>query len=288
MRHKPDKSNPILWKLRMIRMLLGLLLMAAWIGLPTVSSAQNLPVHVDPAAREDLVDPAMVPALRFLTTSDFPPFNYTDGSGRLVGFNVDLANAICLRLSARCTIQAWPWNRVADALADNQGDALITGLAMEGEAGTRFDFSRLYLELPARFATREGVAAVFDPARLTGPVGVREGSTHATLLARTLPDAGIIGFESEFAALAALRDGEVGAVFADGLRMAFWLNENPDCCSFAGEAYFRPDLFGDGMTIAVPAGLDNVRTAINWALVRLEREGRLNELYLRWFPVSFY
>src|SRR5690606_34371970 len=33
---------------------------------------------VDPSAREELVDPAMVPALRFLTTNDFPPFNYTD------------------------------------------------------------------------------------------------------------------------------------------------------------------------------------------------------------------
>lgn len=270
------------------QMLLRVVLVAAFAGLSTLSSAQNLPVHVDPAAREDLVDPSLVPALRFLTTSDFPPFNYTDGSGRLVGFNVDLANAICLRLSARCTIQAWPWDRVQNALADNQGDALIAGLAMEGEAASRFDFSRVYLELPARFATRASVASVFDPNQLAGPVGVREGSTHATLLARTLPDAEIVNYENEFAALEALRDGEVDAVFADALRMAFWLNENPDCCSLAGEAYFRPDLFGDGMTIAVPAGLDNVRTAINWALVRLEREGRLNELYLRWFPVSFY
>lgn len=272
----------------MPRPLLRLAVLVTLIGASTLSSAQNLPVHVDPAAREDLVDPAMVPALRFLTTSDFPPFNYTDGAGRLVGFNIDLANAICMRLSARCTIQAWPWNRVQQALADNQGDALIAGLAMEGEAAGQFDFSRIYLELPARFAVRSGVAPAFDPARLTGPVGVREGSTHANLLARTLPDAEIIGFETEFAALEALGDGTVDAAFADGLRMAFWLNENPDCCTLAGEAYFRPDLFGEGMTIAVPAGLDNVRTAINWALVRLEREGRLNELYLRWFPVSFY
>ncbi len=272
----------------MVRMLLRLVILAAGIGFPALSSAQNLPVHVDPAAREDMIDPAMIPALRFLTTADFPPFNYADGSGRLVGFNVDLANAICLRLSARCTIQAWPWDRVQDALADNQGDALIAGLAMDGEAGERFDFSRIYLELPARFVTREGVASVFDPHRFAGPVGVREGSTHSELLARTLPDAEIRGYGTEFEALAALSEGEVDAVFGDGMRMAFWLNENPGCCSFAGEAYFRPDLFGEGMTVAVPAGLDNVRSAINWALVRLEREGRLTELYLRWFPVSFY
>ena len=36
---------------------------------------------------------AAVPAIRFLTTADFPPFNYRDESGELVGFNVDLARA---------------------------------------------------------------------------------------------------------------------------------------------------------------------------------------------------
>lgn len=250
--------------------------------------AQALPVHVDPNGREDMVDPASVPALRFLTTSDFPPFNYTDETGRLVGFNIDLANAICARLTARCTIQAWPWDRVQDALADNQGDALIAGLAMSGEAGQRFDFSRIYLELPARFVTREAVAPIFTPARITGPVAVRAGSSHAALLARMLPDADILASETEFTALAALASGQADAFFGDALRAAFWLNENPECCAFAGEAYFRPDLFGSGLSIAVPSGLDNVRTALNWALVRLDREGRLDELYLRWFPVSFY
>ncbi|WP_196259414.1 transporter substrate-binding domain-containing protein [Pelagibacterium limicola] len=267
---------------------LCLLVLAALVSFPAPPSAQNLPAHVDPAAREDMVDPAMVPALRFLTTDDFPPFNYSDGSGRLVGFNIDLANAICMRLSARCTVQAWPWNRVQEALANNQGDALIAGLSMDGQAAERFDFSRIYLQLPARFVTRRGVEMVFDPAGFAGSVGAREGSAQARLIARVLPEAQISPYETEFDALAALREGEVDVVFGDGMRLAFWLNDNPDCCAFSGNAYFRPDLFGQGMTIAVPAGLDNVRTAINWALVRLEREGRLNELYLRWFPVSFY
>lgn len=267
---------------------LSVLVLLVLLGFASLSSAQNLPVHVDPAAREDLVDPDTVPALRFLTTSDFPPFNYLDETNRLVGFNIDLANAICARLSARCTVQAWPWDRVQQALMDNQGDALIAGLAMSGPAGETFDFTRVYLELPARFVTRSDLAAVFDPGRFSGRLAIREGSTHAGLAARTLPEAEFVPFPTEFAALEALAADEADAYFGDAMRAAFWLNENPECCRFSGDAYFRPDLFGDGLTIAVPAGLDNVRTAINWALVRLEREGRLDELYLRWFPVSFY
>ena len=93
---------------------------------------------------------------------------------------------------------------------------------------------------------------------------------------------------SEQKALTALRDGKVDAYFGDAMRSAFWLNDNPACCAFAGEAYFRPELFGEGLAIAVPAGNDAVRHAIDWALVRLKENGALDELYLRWFPVGFY
>lgn len=261
---------------------------AVFFAFACAAMAQNLPVHVDPGARDDVVDPAPVPALRFLTTADFPPFNYTDASGQLVGFHIDLAEAICARLEARCTVQAWPWDRVQDALAENQGDALIAGLDIGSEAAERFDFSRVYMQLPGRFVTPKAAAAGFDPLAMTGRLAVRTGSAHAELVARTLPDVELEGFDTEFEALAAVESGNADAYFGDAARASFWLNENPDCCSFAGEPYFRPDLFGAGLSVAVPAGLDNVRVAINWALMRLQREGRLDEIYLRWFPVSFY
>ena len=264
------------------------LVAVVFFGLACAATAQNLPVHVDPGARDDVVDPASVPALRFLTTADFPPFNYTDASGRLVGFHIDLAEAVCARLEARCTIQAWPWDRVQDALADNQGDALIAGLDIGAEAAERFDFSRIYMQLPGRFVTPRSAAKSFDPAAMTGRLAVRTGSAHADLAARTLSDVELLGFGSEFEALAAVEAGDADAYFGDAARASFWLNENPDCCAFAGNPYFRPDVFGAGLSVAVPAGLDNVRVAINWALMRLQREGRLDEIYLRWFPVSFY
>ncbi len=74
----------------------------------------------------------------------------------------------------------------------------------------------------------------------------------------------------------------------DALRAAFWLNDNPGCCAFAGEPYFRPQLFGAGLAIAVAAGHDPVRHALDRALVRLKENGTLDELYLRWFPIGFY
>ena len=97
--------------------------------------AQALPYHADPSARDLVPNLAAVPNIRFLTTADFPPFNYRDRTGELVGFNVDLSRAICADLAITCTIQAWPWEQAGRALEDGQGDALIAGLAMTPENG---------------------------------------------------------------------------------------------------------------------------------------------------------
>lgn len=251
--------------------------------------AQVLPNHVDPSARTDTADPAKVPAIRFLTTADFPPFDYRDGSGKLVGFNVDLARAICSELRATCTIQPWPWDQAADALADNQGDALIAGLAIDKANGKRFGFTDIYLAFPARFVTLKANAWRFDPTDLTGKtIAVRKGSAHATFAGRYLTGGKVADYASEMAALDAVKAQKADAYFGDGMRASFWLNENAQCCAFAGRPYFRPDLFGRGMAIAVPAGADNLRRALNAALVKLKRKGTMDELYLRWFPVSFY
>ena len=264
--------------------------LALWASclLATPALAQPLPYHADPDARE-ILPMGTVPAIRFLTTADFPPFNFRDTNGELVGFNVDLARRLCAEVNIACTLQAWPWDQVANALADAQGDALIAGLAITPENGEKFDFSATYLVLPGRFVTRADDAKSFSTTALTGKtVSLREGSAHAQFMARYLPDVEIETFASEIEALTAMKDGDVDAYFGDAMRSSFWLNDTPACCSFAGEAYFRPELFGEGLTIAVPAGNDTVRHAIDWALVRLKENGALDELYLRWFPVGFY
>ena len=257
--------------------------------LTTPAFAQALPYHADPSAREILPSTTPIPAIRFLTTADFPPFNFRDAGGELIGFNVDLAKRICAEVNVACTIQAWPWEQAASALTDNQGDALIAGLDLSDENGALFDFSSIYLALPGRFVTRDADLPDFDPAKLGGKtVAVRSGSTHEAFMRRYLPDATLSVFDSEIEALGAVADNKADAFFGDAMRASFWLNENLDCCGFAGDAYFRPSLFGEGLAIAVPAGHDAVRHAIDWALVRLKDNGVLDELYLRWFPVGFY
>src|SRR5690606_27852155 len=68
------------------------------------------PIHAqqaEPPATESetATEPAKRVVVRFLTESDFPPFNFYDEDGVLTGFNVDLARAICLELGTACDIK---------------------------------------------------------------------------------------------------------------------------------------------------------------------------------------
>jgi polar amino acid transport system substrate-binding protein len=259
------------------------------LGFSTQVLSQSLPNHTDPSTRDDAPDLAGVPSLRFLTGTDFPPFNYRDDRGQLVGFHIDLAKAICASLDISCTMQAWPWAQVTDALASNQGDVLLAGLAIDEVTAEQFDFSSLYLTLPGRFVTAATNALSFDPFELGDKnLAVREGSAHETFVKTYFPDARITGYATELDALTAVADKTADAFFGDALRASYWLNDNADCCAFAGEAYFNPQYFGAGLAAAIPAGRGAVREAINYALLRLKRNGKLDELYLRWFPISFY
>ncbi|MDR3494247.1 MAG: transporter substrate-binding domain-containing protein, partial [Ancalomicrobiaceae bacterium] len=61
-----------------------------------------VPSFWDPQVRPEK-PPGDAGTIRFLTSGDFPPFNFLDSGGHLTGFNVDLARAICTVLSATCT-----------------------------------------------------------------------------------------------------------------------------------------------------------------------------------------
>ncbi len=247
-------------------------------------------------ARERLAKPDLtgLTRLRFLTTTDFPPFNYLDGSGRLSGLHIDLARAICAELAVaeRCQIQALPWGELEDALARGDGEAIIAGLAATPQTRARFVFSRPYLRLPARFVmTKTG--AIGEPflRRLRGKrVGVAAGSAHEQLLRDGFAEVQAVTYDRQEEMLADLKSAKIDAAFGDGMRFASWLAgpEAGNCCRFAGGPYLAPGYLGTGLSIAVMPENEKLGTAFDAALQQISAKGVFAELYLRYFPVSFY
>ena len=114
-------------------------------------SSVKVPKFVNPNTAASSVKTTTVRSIRFLTTSDFPPFNFVDPSGNLDGFNIGLAREICLEIKARCTMQALPWGDLQKALKRGQGDVIVAGLALTDRTIRELAFTKTYMRFPARF-----------------------------------------------------------------------------------------------------------------------------------------
>jgi polar amino acid transport system substrate-binding protein len=249
-----------------------------------------VPGFWDPRRRPERPDLTRITIIRFLTETDYPPFNYAGPDGTPVGFNVDLARLICEEIKVACTIQMRRFDTLIDALNTNNGDAVIASIAETPEMRLKVDFSDPYYRMPARFVSRRDVTITdVRPEALEGKkIGVVAGTAHEAFLKALFTEAEVKLYPTPEASRAALKKGEVDLVFGDGISLAFWLNgtDSANCCVFRGGPYMESRFFGEGVGIAVKRGNDLLRQAFNWALFRLWERGRFTDLWLRYFPVS--
>jgi polar amino acid transport system substrate-binding protein len=260
---------------------------------PTVTpppDTMSVPGFWDPRRRPERPDLSRINIIRFLTETDYPPFNYTGPDGAPTGFNVDLARLICEEIKVACTVQMRRFDTLITALNSNNGDAIIASIAATPEMRTRLDFSDPYYRAPARFVARRD-SAIDDvrPEALEGKkIAVVAGTAHEAYLKALFTEAELHPYPDADAARFALKRGEVDLVFGDGVSLAFWLNgtDSANCCAFRGGPYLESRFFGEGVGIAVRRGNDLLRQAFNWALFRLWEKGRFTDLWLRYFPVS--
>jgi polar amino acid transport system substrate-binding protein len=257
---------------------------------PQAMAASGLPNQFDPHLRLPTAQIAAATPIRFLTDDDYPPFQIAAPDGTLSGFNVDLARALCEELAHQCTIQPRRWDTLLDALANRAGDAVIAGMKSSPEILARADVTYPYLKTPGRFLVRRGGKPVPSPAALAGrPVAVVAGTAHEAFIKTLFPGATVKSLPSASATFEALARGDVEFVFADGPSAAVWLNgATGACCAFAGGPYLESRYFGEGMIIAVRKGDDTMRHVLNAGLQRLSANGRLADLYLKYFPIGFY
>lgn len=262
----------------------------------TTVSAQNIaiPNFWDPQERFIKPNVKNLQRLRFLTTTDFPPFSFVNKSKRLSGFHVDLARAICaeLELQRVCQIQALPFKDLETALKLGKGEAILAGLAITKPSRDRLSFSRPYFRIPARFVAQK-TPGLSEPliTQLAGQdVAVVDGTAHAAYAKSYFGNMKVRLFADQASALAALEKGQVKAFFSDGLSLANWLQQKPGsvCCKYVGDPYLSSKFFGDGLAVALKKDNAELTGAVNYALRAINDKGIFAELYLRYFPISLF
>ena len=255
----------------------------------------DIPNLFDPDHHDRAPDLDSVRSIRFLTTDDFPPFHFALANGTLAGFDIDLARALCRDMKIACTIQARPFGTLVGEIKAGRDDALIAAVANTPASRADLTFTSPYYTTPARFVVKLksplDIPQPMTPENLAGhSVGVEAGTAHEAYLKAFFPGVKLKSYRNQPDLRAALRMGEVEAIFADGIGSAMWLNsKDPQgCCAFRGGPFTESRFFGDGVSIAV--GKDNIalRKALDFELAKLTADGTYADLYLKYFPISFY
>ena len=272
------------------------LLLALVTLLPAPASAQVRNDIVPDAWQGDVLRPKPdmhgLEKLRFITDSDYPPFHYLDEVGALTGFNVDLAKAICETLEVECEVKDVDWAEIFTTLDRDKADAAIASIRISAESLEKADFSSRYYATPARFvALKTNELKDIRPETLEGmKVGVAKGTGHEAYLKLFFPDVAIATFDSAEDATKALKNGAIDFVFGDGIGLTFWINgvTSEGCCEFRGGPYLDSKYFGEGVGIAVKKGNRQLAEILNYGLEQVHASGRYEELFLRYFPMSFF
>ena len=260
-------------------------------GAPTIG-ANSAPVSAS-ASAETPPHQMKEDPLRILTEGAYPPFNYRDAAGRLTGFDVDIAEALCARLKRNCTLETRPWAALLPALAGGKADAVIASMLIPSPgrqappADDRIAFTASYYSTPGRFAARKSGAVVpASAAAMAGKrVAVQKGSIHEAFLARRFPDAMAVPLPTLEEAEAALAEGRADFLFADRNALLYWLKgaSGADCCRLVGSDYSDPAFFGAGAGIAYRADDRALGARFDEALAAMVADGTHAEISRRYF-----
>lgn len=93
--------------------------------------------------------------VRIATEGSYPPWNFTDSAGALIGFEVDLAHDLCGRIGVVCELVARDWDGIIPGLQAGDYDAIMDGLTITEARAQIIRFSSSYAQTPAVFAVPE-------------------------------------------------------------------------------------------------------------------------------------
>jgi polar amino acid transport system substrate-binding protein len=253
------------------------------------------PIRVAPQMPKPEQHPAGE-TLRVLTEGAYPPFNFRNGDGKLIGFDVDMAEALCADLAVECSIETRAWKDLLPALKRGEGDVVVASMLIpsRGHPGAGGDtdiaFSQAYYTTPGHFAARRDarIAGASAEALAGRRIVVQTGTTHEAFLKARFPDSIVIDVSSLAAAEEALASGRAELLFADRNALLSWTmgGKGAGCCLLVGVDYSDPMYFGEGAGIALRAGDEALLARVNKALGKIKADGTQRQIALRYFGQS--
>ena len=214
----------------------------------------------------------------------YPPFNSKDQSGKIVGFDKDIADALCAKMKAECEVVTSDWDGIIPSLNAKKYDFIVSSLSITDERKNAVDFTDPYYSNKQQFVAKKGVDFKTDIDSLkTKKLGTQRSTQAATWLEDNI-GGDISLYDTQENAYLDLSSGRVDGLLADKYAIYGWLKDDPagKDYEFKGEPINEDDKVG----IALRKGETDLRTKLNLALKEIKEDGTYKKINNKYFPFS--
>jgi polar amino acid transport system substrate-binding protein len=229
--------------------------------------------------------------IRIGTDATYPPFESQDASGAIVGFDIEIGNAVCAELKLKCEFQNQAWDGIIPALTANKIDAILSSMSITEERLKEIDFTdKVYNTPPAIAVAKDSTIANLDPASFAGKsIGVQVSTTHATYAEKVYSDAEVKAYNTADEYKLDLAAGRIDAAMDDVIVLSDWLKtDDGACCKLLGTIKPDPAIHGVGAGIGVRKEDTDLKELFNKGLAAIRANGKYKEINDKYFAFDAY
>ena len=257
------------------------------------------------AALAILSSSAQADSIRIGTEGAYPPWNAKDESGKLIGFEIELANWLCIYMKADCTLVEQDWDGMIPGLIMRKFDAIMAGMSITPKRQKTINFSQGYASDGASLAVMKGsslegldtspinlsntdsatkkVLKTLTEALAGKTVGVQTATIHQDFL-----ESGLVGkvnirtYKTQDEVNLDLVAGRIDAGLADILAITDFAEKSGKPVVLTGPVYSGGP-FGGGVGVGIRKEDTQLLKDFNKAIDTARKNGKITELAIKWF-----
>ncbi|RTZ99574.1 MAG: ABC transporter substrate-binding protein [Deltaproteobacteria bacterium] len=222
----------------------------------------------------------------------YPPFSFVTPSGKLDGFDIDIAKAVVKAMGAEIELVAQDWDGIIPALLAKKYDAIIASMSITEERKKKVAFTNKYYNTPAKFICKKGAIKKFSREALKGKtIGVQRATIHDKYLTDNYgKDVTIKRYGTQDEAYLDLTAGRVDMLLADSVALSEGFLKKPEGKDYQ---FIGPDLtdekwFGVGAGIACRKEDTDLVNKLNAAIAKIRADGTYKKIQDKYFDFDVY
>ncbi|MFM2481844.1 ABC transporter substrate-binding protein [Celerinatantimonas sp. YJH-8] len=232
--------------------------------------------------------------MRYGLEAEYPPFESKTADGKLVGFDIELGNAICREAQLKCSWVESAFDTLIPALQAKKFDVINSAMNITAQRAKAIDFTNPIYQVPTQLIARKDAALEPTATSLRGKnIGVLQGSIQEVYAKKHWQPKGvtITSYKDQNQVYNDLANGRLDGtlVMSTAGQSGFLDKPQGKDFGFAGKPVTDDKVLGIGIGFGLRKGDDQLRERINKAIKQVQQDGTIHQLsqkYFKGFDVS--